>query len=110
METFWIWVGFGLGLFVRWGDRIQHVVSGDAEHTFVGYMKANYVRLIVRLVSNASLFYYTIFPTFPAGWEMAPFLAFTTGVSFDTLAESALDRAKKQGEALVNKIKNGGGA
>lgn len=106
MEVFLIWLGFTVGLIVRWGDRIQYVIADDPEHTLVGYVKHNYVRLLLRVISNAAVFYYVVIPT---GWVVAPPVAFSIGLSFDTLAESALDRAKKGGEALVSKIKNGAG-
>lgn len=105
MEHLTIWLGFAVGLLVRWGDRIQFVVSEDPSHTLVGYFKNNYIRLTIRVISNAAVFYYLILPT---GWVMAPPIAFSIGLSFDTIAESFLDRAKKQGESLVSKIKNGG--
>ena len=105
MEHLWIWVGFAIGLLVRWGDRIQYVIAEDESHSFTGYLKSNYLRLAIRLISNAAVFYYMVLPT---GWVVAPPIAFSIGLSFDTMAESFLDRAKKQGESLVSKIRNGG--
>lgn len=105
METFLIWLGFGLGLLVRWGDRIQFVIAEDTSHTLIGYVKNNYIRLVIRLVSNAAVFYYVVLPT---GWVIAPPVAFSIGLSFDTMAESFLDRAKKHGESFLNKA-NGKG-
>lgn len=101
-----LWIGFYVGLFVRWGDRIQFVVAESTDRTVVGYLKQNYIRLAVRIISSAAVFYYAILPT---GWVVAPPIAFSIGFSFDTMAESALDRAKKSGEAIVSKIKNGSG-
>lgn len=106
METLFIWLGFAAGLIVRWGDRIQFVVAEEPTHTIMGYVRNNYVRLAIRLISNAAVFYYVVIPT---GWVVAPPVAFSIGLSFDTMAESFLDRAKKHGESMVSKIKNGGG-
>jgi len=105
MEALSLWLGFAFGLIVRWGDRVQYVVADDPEHTLVGYLRHNYVRLGIRLLSNAAVFYYVVLPT---GWVVAPAIAFSIGLSFDTMAESFLDRAKRGGEAIVGKIKNGG--
>ena len=105
MEALSLWLGFAFGLIVRWGDRVQYVVADDPEHTLVGYLRHNYVRLGIRLLSNAAVFYYVVLPT---GWVVAPAIAFSIGLSFDTMAESFLDRAKRGGESIVGKIKNGG--
>ena len=106
MEAFWIWVGFAVGLLIQSADRIEHVITADPNHTILGFLRNNYGRLIIRVVSNAAVFYYVVLPT---GWVVAPPIAFTIGLSFDRMAESLLDRAKKRGEAMVSKIKNGGG-
>ena len=101
-----LWLGFAIGLLVRWGDRIQYVVAEDPEHTIAGYARHNYIRLLVRVLSSAAMFYYVILPT---GWVVAAPIAFSIGLSFDTMAESFLDRAKKTGEQVMDRLKKPGG-
>ena len=105
MESLLIWLGFAIGLLVRGGDRIQFVVSGDPEHTLAGFLRENYIRLTIRVISNVAVFYYVVLPT---GWVVAPPIAFSIGLSFDAMAESFLDRAKKSGEAVISRINSGG--
>lgn len=102
-----IWVGFVVGMVVRAADRAQHVVAQKPDRTWAGYLRHNRGRLLIRLGSSLALFYYFILPM---GWVVAPPMAFLVGLSFDTMLDSLLDRAKQRGELLLNKHKNGGEA
>jgi len=101
-----IWVGFGVGVLARWGDRIQFVLSEGGEGKSVGgYFRANAVRLGIRAIVSVYCF-----------WQMADnglvpnqFIAFSTGISFDVILESFLDRAKRGSEGIVQKLKTGDG-
>lgn len=103
MENFWLWVGFAMGLAVRWGDRAQFIVSETAERTWSGYFRHNWIRLLLRVGTTAYIFRLIM----AQGWVTSEFIAFSVGISFETMAESLLDRAKRMGEATVQKFKNG---
>jgi hypothetical protein len=102
-----LWIGFAIGLLARWGDRIQFVLSenGDGK-TLGGYFRANGVRLLIRALVGGYCFHLMV----ASGGITSSFVSFSTGVSFDVILESFLDRAKRGGETVVAKLKNGTGA
>lgn len=94
VSTVALWLGFAVGLLARWGDRMQHIISDSPDRTWRGYLKHNWGRLVLRLGVTA----YTFHLMLGQGWVVSEVIAFSTGVSADTLTESFVDRAKKQGE------------
>lgn len=96
-----LWIGFAVGLLARWGDRAHHVVSESAERTWRGYLEHNWGRLLIRLIVTA----YTFHLILGQGWVVSEFIAFSIGVSADTLTESIVDRAKSAGETVTQKIR-----
>lgn len=101
-----IWLGFIIGLLARWGDRIQFILSEGGEGKSIGgYFRANGVRLAIRAVVGG----YCFWQMMENGLVPNQFIAFSTGISFDVILESFLDRAKRGTEGIVKKIKNGTG-
>jgi hypothetical protein len=101
---FELWLGFAVGLLVRWGDRMQYVVSEQAGRSFVGYLEHNWLRLAIRLLVTIYAFHLAM----GQGVVVNEFIAFSIGVSSDALVESFVDRAKKAGEKYGPRLKNGG--
>ena len=101
---FYLFLAFGAGIIARWGDRISFVVSGVADRTLAGFVQNNWARLAMRALVALWIFSMLI----RSGEVTTELQAFTTAISFDVIMESFLDRAKKGGEAIVSKIKNGG--
>lgn len=102
METFLIWLGFAAGLYVRWAQRTWHIVTEVPERSLLGYLERNYVRLFIRGLSNAAIFYYVVLPQ---GWILVAPIAFSVGFSFETISEDAVNAAKHRGEHIVSKFK-----
>lgn len=105
MDTFWLWVGFAMGLAIRWADRAQFIVGEEPERTWSGYFKKNWLRLALRTVTTLYIFRLIL----AQGWVTTEFIAFSVGVSFEALSESLVERARKLGGEAVQRMKNGNG-
>ena len=94
-----LWLGFAMGVLARWGDRIQFVISEAQERSVGGYLRANWVRLLIRALVTCYIFYVV----FSEGWVTNQFVAFSVGLSADVVMESFLARAKRTAEGLFKK-------
>lgn len=99
-----LWLAFAMGVIIRWGDRLQFVVSEAHERSISGYFKHNWGRLIVRSLATPYLFYLLI----DEGLVTNRLIAVSIGISADVLIESFLDRAKRLSEGVIQKLGNGG--
>lgn len=101
----WLWLGFIIGVLYNIGNRLQFILTeGGADKTIGGFCQKNWGRLLIRVA--VTLYVYRLFML--QGWITSEPIAFSVGASFDNLMESFLDRAKKGGEALTEKIKGTG--
>jgi hypothetical protein len=100
MNPGWLWIGFAVGLLARYYDRGSFIVNEEVERTWKEYLKLNAVKIAIRVAVNAFLFHLIL----QSGEVQTELQAFTCGITFEVVAESFMDRARR---AIVKRQENG---
>jgi hypothetical protein len=92
-----------MGVVARWGDRAAFIVMEGSGRSLWGFVKANWVRLLIRPIVTCYIFYLLV----DEGLVPNRLVAISLGISADVIVESFLDRAKRVSEGVIKRIGNG---